>query len=79
MRIRMEQEHYAFASEIRNLSGPFTSVHLDAGYTEHEPAEIDDGEVGTTLKNKDYEARSCATSRQHKVAALKWGCARRSD
>lgn len=57
VRIRMEQEHYAFASEIRNLSGPFTSVKLDAGYTEYEHREIEDGEVGTTFKNKGYEAR----------------------
>lgn len=57
VRIRMQQEHYAFASEIRNLSGPFTSVKLDAGYTDYEHREIEGGEVGTTFKNKGYEAR----------------------
>ncbi|MET0613713.1 MAG: TonB-dependent receptor [Pseudomonas caspiana] len=57
VRIRMEQEHYAFASEIRNLSGPFSSVKLDAGYTEYEHREIEGGEVGTTFRNKGYEAR----------------------
>jgi len=57
VRIRMKQDHYAFASEIRNLSGPFSSVKLDAGYTEYKHMEIEDGEVGTTFKNKGYEAR----------------------
>ncbi|MFJ4142381.1 TonB-dependent receptor [Pseudomonas sp. NPDC089734] len=57
VRIRMQQEHYAFASEIRNLYGPFTSVKLDAGYTDYEHREIEGGEVGTTFKNKGYEAR----------------------
>jgi iron complex outermembrane receptor protein len=57
VRIRMQQEHYAFASEIRNLDGPFTSIKLDAGYTDYEHREIEGGEVGTTFKNKGYEAR----------------------
>lgn len=57
VRIRMKQDHYAFASEIRNLSGPFSSVKLDAGYTDYKHMEIEDGEVGTTFKNKGYEAR----------------------
>lgn len=57
VRIRMEQDHYAFASEIRNLSGPFTSVKLDAGYTDYKHMEIEDGEIGTTFKNKGYETR----------------------
>lgn len=53
----MQQEHYAFASEIRNLQGPFTSVKLDTGYTDYEHREIEGGETGTTFKNKGYEAR----------------------
>jgi len=57
VRIRMQQEHYAFASEIRNLSGPFTSVKVDAGYTDYKHVEIEDGVAGTTFKNKGYEAR----------------------
>jgi len=57
VRIRMKQDHYAFASEIRNLQGPFSSVKLDAGYTDYEHREIEGGEVGTTFKNKGYEAR----------------------
>lgn len=57
VRIRMQQDHYAFASEIRDLDGPFTSVKLDAGYTDYQHREIEGGEVGTTFKNKGYEAR----------------------
>ncbi|UWF51949.1 TonB-dependent receptor [Pseudomonas sp. N3-W] len=57
VRIRMQQEHYAFASEMRNLDGPFSSVKVDAGYTDYQHREIEGGEVGTTFKNKGYEAR----------------------
>ena len=57
VRIRMKQDHYAFASELRNLSGPFSSVKFDAGYTDYKHMEIEGGEVGTTFKNKGYEAR----------------------
>lgn len=57
VRIRMEQDHYAFASEIRDLEGPFSSVKVNLGYTDYEHREIEDGEVGTTFKNKGYEGR----------------------
>jgi iron complex outermembrane receptor protein len=57
VRIRMQQDHYGFASQIRDLDGPFTSVKLDAGYTDYEHREIEGGEVGTTFKNNGYEAR----------------------
>ena len=57
VRIRMKQDHYAFASEIRNLQGLFSSLKLNAGYTDYEHREIEGGEVGTTFKNKGYEAR----------------------
>lgn len=57
VRIRMQQDHYAFASQIRDLEGPFSSVKLNAGYTDYKHSEIEDGEVGTTFKNKGYEAR----------------------
>lgn len=57
VRIRMKQDHYAFASELRNLQGPFSSLKFNAGYTDYEHREIEDGEVGTTFKKKGYEAR----------------------
>ncbi|AZD31523.1 TonB-dependent receptor [Pseudomonas chlororaphis] len=57
VRIRMKQDHYAFASELRNLDGPFSSLKFDAGYTDYEHREIEGGETGTVFKNKGYEAR----------------------
>ncbi|MDR0280641.1 MAG: TonB-dependent receptor [Paucimonas sp.] len=57
VRIDMEQDQYGFASEIRDLEGPFSSVKVDLGYTEYKHRELEDGEVGTTFKNKGYEAR----------------------
>jgi iron complex outermembrane receptor protein len=41
----MQQDHYAFASELRDLDGPFSSVKVDAGYTDYEHREIEEGEV----------------------------------
>ncbi|PMY70247.1 MULTISPECIES: TonB-dependent receptor [Pseudomonas] len=57
VRIRMKQDHYAFASELRNLDGPFSSLKFDAGYTDYEHREIEGSETGTIFKNKGYEAR----------------------
>lgn len=57
VRLDMEQRHYAMESEVRDLSGPFASVKFNAGYTEYEHREIEDGEVGTTFKNDGLEAR----------------------
>ncbi|MNQ73844.1 putative TonB-dependent receptor precursor [compost metagenome] len=57
VRLRMQQDHYTFASQMRNLNGPFTSLKFDAGYTDYQHRELEDGEVGTTFKNKGYEAR----------------------
>ncbi|MDN6873286.1 TonB-dependent receptor [Pseudomonas citronellolis] len=57
VRLKMQQDRYAFASEIRDLEGPFSSVKLDAAYTEYQHKEIEDGETGTTFKNDGYEAR----------------------
>ncbi|AIC22061.1 TonB-dependent receptor [Pseudomonas chlororaphis] len=57
VRIRMKQDHYAFASELRNLDGPFSALKFDAGYTDYEHREIEGGETGTIFKNKGYEAR----------------------
>lgn len=57
VRLDMQQDHYAFASELRDLAGPFSSVKLDAGYTDYEHREIEGGEVHTTFRNKGYEAR----------------------
>ncbi|RCI75985.1 TonB-dependent receptor [Pseudomonas aeruginosa] len=57
VRLKMQQDRYAFASEIRDLEGPFTSLKLDAAYTKYEHKEIEDSETGTTFKNEGYEGR----------------------
>ncbi|WP_353192725.1 TonB-dependent receptor [Pandoraea pnomenusa] len=56
-RIRLRQQRLALASEVRNLSGPFTAFKFDFGYTDYEHKEIENGETGTTFKNHGYEGR----------------------
>lgn len=57
VRLDMKQDHYGFETEVRDLEGPFSSIKVDAGYTDYEHSEIEGGEVHTTFKNKGYEAR----------------------
>ncbi|WP_347559101.1 TonB-dependent receptor [Robbsia sp. KACC 23696] len=57
VRLRMHQDHVAFASEVRNLPGPIERVKFDFGYTDYEHREIDDGVTGTTFRNHGYEGR----------------------
>lgn len=68
VRLRMHQDHVAVASEIRNLSGPFSQLKFDFGYTDYEHREIDNGEVGTTFRNHGYEAR--LEARHKKIGPL---------
>lgn len=64
VRLRMHQDHVAFASELRNLNGPFSQLKLDFGYTDYEHREIDDGVTSTTFRNHGYEARIEARHRK---------------
>lgn len=64
VRLRMHQDHVAFASEVRNLQGPFSQLKFDFGYTDYEHREIDSGETGTTFRNHGYEARLEARHKQ---------------
>ncbi|SDN94771.1 TonB-dependent receptor [Pseudomonas jinjuensis] len=57
VRLKMQQDRYAFASEIRDLEGPFTSLKFDAAYTEYQHKELADGETGTLFRNDGYEGR----------------------
>jgi iron complex outermembrane receptor protein len=57
VRLRMHQDHVAFASEVRNMSGPIERVKFDFGYTDYEHREITDGVTGTTFRNHGYEGR----------------------
>ncbi|WP_241585866.1 TonB-dependent receptor [Rosenbergiella epipactidis] len=56
-RLKMKQENYNFDSEVRDLEGFFKSAKLQAAYTNYKHSEIEDGEVGTTFKNKGFNAR----------------------
>jgi len=56
-RIRLRQQRLALASEVRNLSGPFTALKFNFGYTDYEHKEIENGETGTTFKNHGFEGR----------------------
>lgn len=57
VRIKMHQERFGFASELRDLDGWFTNVKLKFAYTDYQHKEIEDGETGTLFKNRGYEAR----------------------
>jgi iron complex outermembrane receptor protein len=57
VRIRMHQERFGLAGEIRDLTGPFKSIKGNFAYTDYQHKEVDDGEVGTIFKNRGYEAR----------------------
>lgn len=57
VRLKMDQTKLAFATEIKNLSGPIRDVKLNFAYTDYQHKEIDQGEVGTVFKNKGYEGR----------------------
>uniref|UniRef100_E1TFY3 TonB-dependent receptor n=1 Tax=Burkholderia sp. (strain CCGE1003) TaxID=640512 RepID=E1TFY3_BURSG len=64
VRLRMRQDHVAFASEVRNLRGPFSQLKFDFGYTDYQHKEIDNGETSTTFRNHGYEARIEARHRK---------------
>ena len=57
VRIKMWQQRVAFASEVRNLQGPFKSVKANFAYSDYQHKEVSNGETGTTFKNHGYEGR----------------------
>lgn len=57
VRLKMDQTKLAFESEIKNLSGPIRDVKVNVAYTNYQHQELDQGEVGTTFKNKGFEGR----------------------
>lgn len=57
VRLKMDQTKLAFASEIKNLSGPIRDMKLNLAYTDYQHQEVDHGEVGTTFKNQGFEGR----------------------
>ncbi|MFT4102416.1 MAG: TonB-dependent receptor [Burkholderiaceae bacterium] len=57
VRLKMQQDKLNFAGEQRNLSGPFSAIRFNLAYTDYEHREIEDGEVGTTFRNRGFEGR----------------------
>lgn len=56
-RLDMDQDYYQFDSEVRDLEGAFRSVRFQGSYTDYQHREIEDGEVGTTFKNRGFDSR----------------------
>jgi len=57
VRLKMQQDKLSFAGEQRNLSGPFSAIRFNLGYTDYEHRELHDGEVETTFRNRGFEGR----------------------
>lgn len=57
VRIKLHQERFNAAGELRDLGGIFTRVKFGFGYTDYQHKEIEDGETGTIFKNRGYDAR----------------------
>ncbi|KWE69518.1 TonB-dependent receptor [Burkholderia ubonensis] len=64
VRLKMRQERLALASEVRNLSGPFSQLKFDFAYTDYRHKEVDHGETATMFRNRGYEARIEARHRK---------------
>lgn len=55
VRVDMKSERWDFASEIKELDGIFKRVKLKLAHTDYKHQELEDGEVGTTFKNRGME------------------------
>lgn len=56
--IKMDRDRYALSGEVRDLSGPFTTLRAQVNHTNYQHQEIEDtGEVGTTFKTSGNEVR----------------------
>ncbi|OZI65085.1 TonB-dependent receptor [Bordetella genomosp. 1] len=57
VRIKLRQQRFNAAGELRDLGGLFTRVTVGFGYTDYQHKEIEDGETGTIFQNRGYDAR----------------------
>jgi iron complex outermembrane receptor protein len=57
VRLKMHRERFGATGKLDDLQGPFKSLKFDFAYTDYQHREVDDGVVGTTFKNRGYEAR----------------------
>lgn len=55
VRIQMDSDRWDFASEIREIASPIERVKIRLAHTDYQHQEIEDGEVGTTFKNRGME------------------------
>lgn len=53
----MHQDRYQGAFDWFNMTGFFQEAHWRNAFTDYQHSEIEDGEVGTTFKNKGFESR----------------------
>jgi iron complex outermembrane receptor protein len=55
VRIDMESDRWDFASEIKELNGPFNRVKFKLAHTDYQHQEIKGGKVDTTFSNRGME------------------------
>lgn len=53
--IDMESKRWDFASELRDLGSVISKVKVRMAHTDYQHQELEDGEVGTTFKNRGLE------------------------
>jgi iron complex outermembrane recepter protein len=61
VRIDMDQQRWEMAGEVRELRGPIQKLKLRMAHTDYQHVELEDGEVGTTFKNRGMEGSLEAT------------------
>lgn len=61
VRIDMGQRRWELAGEIRELRGPIQKLKLRMAHTNYQHVELEDGEIGTTFKNRGIEGSLEAT------------------
>ena len=53
----LEQDRVQLHSQLNFSGGPLAQLNVKAGFTDYQHAEIEDGAIGTTFKNRSDEAR----------------------
>ena len=57
VRLNMRQNYTQMDTMFKDLEGAFQSIQVQGSYTDYKHQELEDGEVGTTFKNKGFEGR----------------------
>lgn len=55
VRIDMQSDRWDFATEIKELNGPFNRIKLKLAHTDYQHQELKDGEAETTFTNRGLE------------------------